>query len=148
MLLWFLLNTAGWFVWHWDPYPFVFLNLFMSMEAAYATPIILMSGNRQQERDESQREADSETLRRIEQIEKVLDAHVNGTAQEHSKQLQELRLIVQELHTQLCPNSELPAMLAASTTKPELENLTRTSPKPTNGRRASVPLRRAKPGKH
>ncbi len=107
MVIWFILNTAGWFVWHWDPYPFVFLNLFMSMEAAYATPIILMSGNRQQVRDEAKRDADSETLRRIEQIERTLDAHVNGTAKEHSQQLQDLRLILQELHTQLCPDSTL-----------------------------------------
>ena len=34
-----------------DPYPFILLNLFLSFEAAYATPLILMSANRQANRD-------------------------------------------------------------------------------------------------
>jgi len=34
-----------------DPYPFILLNLFLSFEAAYATPLILMSANRQSEKD-------------------------------------------------------------------------------------------------
>lgn len=45
LALWFTLNTVAWF-WHWDSYPFILANLFMSAEAAFATPIILMSGNR------------------------------------------------------------------------------------------------------
>jgi uncharacterized membrane protein len=44
----------------WDPFPFVFLNLFMSAEAAYATPIILMSQNRQGEHDRVRAEHDFE----------------------------------------------------------------------------------------
>jgi uncharacterized membrane protein len=34
-----------------DPYPFILLNLFLSFEAAYATPLILMSSSRQAEKD-------------------------------------------------------------------------------------------------
>jgi uncharacterized membrane protein len=34
-----------------DPYPFILMNLFLSFQAAYATPLILMSSNRQAERD-------------------------------------------------------------------------------------------------
>lgn len=51
MAVWFILNTAGWFVWKWDLYPFVFLNLAMSAEAAFSAPIIMMSQNRQAEKD-------------------------------------------------------------------------------------------------
>ena len=51
MAIWFVLNTAGWFVWHWDVYPFVFLNLAMSAEAAFSAPIIMMSQNRQADKD-------------------------------------------------------------------------------------------------
>ena len=32
---------------HWDPYPFILLNLILSFQAAYAAPIIMMSQNRQ-----------------------------------------------------------------------------------------------------
>jgi uncharacterized membrane protein len=38
-------------VFHFDPYPFVFLNLAFSTQAAYAAPLILLAGNRQSLRD-------------------------------------------------------------------------------------------------
>jgi uncharacterized membrane protein len=34
-----------------DPYPFILMNLFLSAQAAYATPMILMSSNRQAVKD-------------------------------------------------------------------------------------------------
>ncbi|MCB9798742.1 DUF1003 domain-containing protein [Candidatus Nomurabacteria bacterium] len=36
---------------HWDPYPFILLNLMLSCLSAYQAPIILMSQNRQADRD-------------------------------------------------------------------------------------------------
>src|SRR5512139_959171 len=36
---------------HWDPYPFILLNLAFSTQAAYAAPLILLAQNRQAERD-------------------------------------------------------------------------------------------------
>jgi uncharacterized membrane protein len=50
LLLWVLLNVTAW-VYHWDPYPFILMNLVLSLQAAYATPIIMMSQNRLAERD-------------------------------------------------------------------------------------------------
>lgn len=47
---WALLNVAGW-IRHWDPYPFIFMNLVLSLQAAYAASIIMISQNRQDERD-------------------------------------------------------------------------------------------------
>lgn len=57
LLVWMGINTIAW-VSHWDPYPFIFLNLVLSFQGAFAAPIILMSQNRQEERDrlESQRD--------------------------------------------------------------------------------------------
>ncbi len=43
---WVILNIIGWLE-HWDPYPFILLNLFLSLQSAYAAPIIIMSQNRQ-----------------------------------------------------------------------------------------------------
>ena len=52
MVVWVLVNTLALFGFiRFDEYPFVFLNLFMSAEAAFATPLILMSQNRSAERD-------------------------------------------------------------------------------------------------
>ncbi len=46
LALWIVLNLVGWWR-HWDPYPFILLNLALSFQAAYATPIIMISQNRQ-----------------------------------------------------------------------------------------------------
>jgi uncharacterized membrane protein len=46
LVVWVVLNVIG-FIQHWDPYPFILLNLALSFQAAYASPIIMMSQNRQ-----------------------------------------------------------------------------------------------------
>ena len=48
--VWIILNVAA-VIHHWDPYPFILMNLVLSMQAAYTAPIIMMSQNRQAERD-------------------------------------------------------------------------------------------------
>jgi uncharacterized membrane protein len=50
-------NTIAWRQ-HWDPYPFILLNLVLSFQAAYAAPIIMMSQNRQNAKDREKAEAD------------------------------------------------------------------------------------------
>lgn len=45
-----------WLIFHFDPFPFIFLNLAFSAQAAYATPIIMMSQNRAAARDKIQAE--------------------------------------------------------------------------------------------
>lgn len=62
VVLWMLLNLVG-FIYHWDVYPFILLNLLFSTQAAYAAPIIMMSQNRQNLRDRLQAEEDFKTNR-------------------------------------------------------------------------------------
>jgi uncharacterized membrane protein len=50
----------------WDPYPFILLNLFLSMLAAIQAPIIMMSQNRQDTKDRLRGELDYEVNRRAE----------------------------------------------------------------------------------
>jgi CRP/FNR family cyclic AMP-dependent transcriptional regulator len=50
----------------WDPYPFILLNLFLSMLAAIQAPIIMMSQNRQDKKDRLRGELDYEVNRRAE----------------------------------------------------------------------------------
>ena len=50
LALWVVLNIVAW-VKHWDPYPFILMNLFLSLQAAYTAPIIMMSQNRLAARD-------------------------------------------------------------------------------------------------
>jgi len=54
---WIVANVMAW-VRHWDPYPFILLNLALSFQAAYAAPIIMMSQNRQAVKDRLMAEQD------------------------------------------------------------------------------------------
>lgn len=74
--IWMILNIIG-YMEHWDPYPFILLNLLFSTQAAYAAPIIMMSQNRQNERDRLQAMEDYQTnveaKKEIEELQKRLN---------------------------------------------------------------------------
>jgi uncharacterized membrane protein len=55
--VWIAVNIVG-FVHHWDPYPFILLNLLLSCLAAIQAPVIMMSQQRQAARDCLQAESD------------------------------------------------------------------------------------------
>ena len=57
LLIWIALNVAA-AVRHWDPYPFILLNLVLSFQAAYTAPVIMMSQNRQATIDRGQAQHD------------------------------------------------------------------------------------------
>ena len=57
LIIWVTLNVIGWAN-HWDPYPFILLNLALSFQAAYSAPIIMMSQNRQAAKDRIMAEED------------------------------------------------------------------------------------------
>ena len=57
LLAWIVLNLVA-VVRHWDPYPFILLNLALSFQAAYAAPFIMMSQNRQADIDRMKAEND------------------------------------------------------------------------------------------
>jgi len=50
IVLWASANIYGW-INNWDPYPFILLNLILSCVAAMQAPIILMSQNRESQKD-------------------------------------------------------------------------------------------------
>jgi uncharacterized membrane protein len=60
---WIVLNTVG-AIKHWDPYPFILLNLAFSTQAAYAAPLILLAQNRQDDRDRANIDRDREVAAR------------------------------------------------------------------------------------
>jgi CRP/FNR family cyclic AMP-dependent transcriptional regulator len=72
----------------WDPYPYILLNLFLSMLAAFQAPIIMMSQNRQDTKDRLRGELDyrvnlkaelevSQVLERLDRVEDQLDAIID-----------------------------------------------------------------------
>ena len=63
VIVWILINTVA-FVRHWDPYPYILLNLAFSTQAAYAAPLILLAQNRQDDRDRASIERDRQVATR------------------------------------------------------------------------------------
>jgi uncharacterized membrane protein len=55
--LWIVLNSIAWLQ-HWDPYPFILLNLVLSFQAAFTAPIIMMAQNRQSDIDRHKAQLD------------------------------------------------------------------------------------------
>ena len=89
LAIWIALNLTAW-VQHWDPYPFILLNLALSFQAAYATPIIMMSQNRQNALTERQHQ---------------LDLQINLLAeQENTEMLRLLRLLCEKSGVDICGN--------------------------------------------
>ena len=76
VIIWMALNILG-LIRHWDAYPFILLNLIFSTQAAYAAPIIMMSQNRQSQRDRIQAQEDYQTnieaKKEIEALQKQLN---------------------------------------------------------------------------
>lgn len=95
LTLWIVLNVTAW-VQHWDPYPFILLNLALSFQAAYATPFILMSQNRQSEIDRLKAQQDLDCDIKAELEVELLHEKLDN--------LQELQL--PELHRLITQQSE------------------------------------------
>jgi len=62
--LWVLWNAFGPADWRFDPWQFIGLTLLLSLQAAYAAPLILLAQNRQELRDRAQSESDRRTAER------------------------------------------------------------------------------------
>lgn len=93
MALWIVLNTAI-VLFRWDAYPFVFLNLAMSAEAAFTGPVLLIAANVGAQRDHAQ-------AARMERLEAAMAARLDG---------------IEHRLGALVPPAELPVRRAATST--------------------------------
>ena len=74
LILWVAINTIWLIEKSWDPYPFILLNLILSCIAALQAPIILMSQNRQAQKDRQRAEYDYAVNRKAErEIQEIKD---------------------------------------------------------------------------
>ena len=96
VVIWMGLNFVG-FVYKWDPYPFILLNLVFSTQAAYAAPIIMMAQNRQSERDRMQAQADYQTNLDAKQEIEALTKKLNALEIE---KIDKMILLLQEIKNQ------------------------------------------------
>lgn len=105
--IWIILNMIA-FINHWDPYPFILLNLVLSFQAAYAAPIIMMSQNRQSEIDRRNAEHDYRINVKAELEIELLHNKIDALREQEILQLLN---IIQRLSARLAP--ELVAAIEA-----------------------------------
>ena len=90
--IWIFLNAVNWF-YHWDPYPFVLMNLVLSLEASFAASIILISQAREDKRDKIEAHQHCQVNQKAEEEVRVILDHL--AAQDIA--LSEIYNILQEL---------------------------------------------------
>jgi uncharacterized membrane protein len=114
VIAWIALNSVAVMA-HWDPYPFILLNLAFSTQAAYAAPLILLAQTRQASRDkvlgeqlEMHREKEEKNGERrvarlkteTDKLEALLETNTDLTRQD--KELTEqVAALTREIHTLL-----------------------------------------------
>ncbi|BDZ30903.1 DUF1003 domain-containing protein [Lactiplantibacillus sp. WILCCON 0030] len=97
MLLWMLINVVQLFGMRFDPYPFILLNLFLSMVAAIQAPLIMMSQNRAAEYDRLQAVNDFRVNSKSEEEIRVLHTKVDHLIQQDEPNMLE----IQKMQTQM-----------------------------------------------
>ena len=108
VIAWITFNGYSIFV-HFDPYPFILLNLAFSTQAAYAAPLILLAQTRQAERDQALAEADAQHRESLAQMgikkQEELASHterLRELLEQNTKLTERIDKLTAELHTQLC----------------------------------------------
>jgi uncharacterized membrane protein len=107
VVAWIVLNGIA-IGYHWDPYPFILLNLAFSTQAAYAAPLILLAQTRQTERDKhSEMNAEERDRKRLAAVKTETDRIVEllGSNTELTRQDKELTeqvaKLTREIHAQV-----------------------------------------------
>jgi uncharacterized membrane protein len=96
ILVWAIWNTVGPEDLRYDPYPFIFLTLLLSIQASYAAPLILLAQNRQDDRDRVNLEQDRE-----------INARSRADMEFLAREVASLRIAVGEMATRDFLRSEL-----------------------------------------
>ncbi|MBB6344892.1 DUF1003 domain-containing protein [Nonomuraea muscovyensis] len=107
--------VAVWVIWNvaapgylaFDPYPFIFLTLMLSLQASYAAPLILLAQNRQADRDRVQYEQDRERAERDQAEIEYLTREIAG-----------LRMALSEVATRDYLRAELQRLLEELRARP------------------------------
>jgi uncharacterized membrane protein len=115
-LLWMTGFVFAWIVWNsvapsdlqFDPFPFIFLTLMLSLQASYAAPLILLAQNRQEQRDKVVAEQDRQA-----------NARAHADMEFLAREVASLRMAVGEVATRDFLRSELRGLLG------DIEDLSR-----------------------
>ena len=111
LVLWLIYNTLQ-ITNHFDPPPYILLNLLLSFQAAFTGPVLLIAANVGAMRDHKQYdrierltaktedigESTRELANRLVDVERQLDVHVSQSLQAHTAELRELSDLVRAMH--------------------------------------------------
>jgi uncharacterized membrane protein len=105
-LLYMTAFVTAWLLWNWlapqrfDPFPFIFLTLMLSLQASYAAPLILLAQNRQEDRD-----------RVIAERDRMANTRAHADMEFLAREMASLRMALGEVATRDFVRSELRALL-------------------------------------
>src|SRR5437588_4180117 len=105
LIAWIVANFILIYEKRWDPYPFILLNLALSFQAAYAAPIIMMSQNRQAEKDRMQTrndyevdmKAEMEIMQLHDKFNELRDSYWSDLVQMQQRQIEMLERLVAQV---------------------------------------------------
>jgi uncharacterized membrane protein len=100
VLVWLVWNGLGPSAWRFDPFPFIFLTLMLSLQASYAAPLILLAQNRQEDRD-----------RVIAEQDRTANARAHADMEFLAREMASLRMAIGEVATRDYVRSELRSLL-------------------------------------
>src|SRR5439155_27302475 len=90
VIAWIILNTVA-LIHHWDPSPFIMLNLAFSTQAAYAAPLILLAESRQAQREKVNIVADAKHR-------EELARHHSELLEANTKLTEQIDKLTEEIH--------------------------------------------------
>jgi len=93
LILWVILNVTA-YINHWDPYPFILMNLVLSLQAAYTAPVLMMSQNRLAEKDRIEAHNDYLINQKVEEEVRII-----------IQNLESQNIALQEIHKRLIESS-------------------------------------------
>lgn len=116
LFLWLVYNTLQ-FTTHFDPPPYILLNLLLSFQAAFTGPVLLIAANVGALRDHQQADRierlsaqngqlsqqNEELVQRLVSVEELLDQHISESLKAHTEELRELATLMRAVHAAVCP---------------------------------------------
>ncbi|MBI1307685.1 MAG: DUF1003 domain-containing protein [Bacteroidetes bacterium] len=106
LILWMLVNIFVLATKPFDPYPFILLNLILSCLAAIQAPIIMMSQNRQEQKDRSRNEHDFKVNLKAELEIRLLNEKIDHMVIHQNKQLLEIQELQLDYLEQIVKNEK------------------------------------------
>jgi uncharacterized membrane protein len=96
IILWVFANSLP-LIFHWDAYPFVLLNLFLSLVAAFQAPFILMAQGRVERKQDAIYRALFREIKELVEVDLSIEHEVLESNKKMEKEIEELKAMIEKL---------------------------------------------------